>query len=634
VSNTLFIVNDTLELGHTTADAGHPSQAESGFGQLTVLNGGTVRANTITVGGMTKLSGANTITLTNSANLVVTNTIAAADKKLAALTMISSMLTLNVDGTNTSPYVYVTNLIAGGAGNVIRLASVTGVSSYPAQLALIGYESAAAGFSVIVPSGLFGYIVNNTANKTIDVILATNAPKTVVWRGNIDGNWNTTTLNWVDPLTLTATNFSQGDFVVFDDTATGATNISIIDSVVSGQHATLPGVLVSNSVRNYTFTGGTIAGTGKMLKQGSGTLSVDANSENSLTVSNGTVNVTAGGTVGSTTVAAGTAFTSSGTVNGLTSASFSSSAGTINGPVAIQAGTFVNSGTVDTTPGTMTIGAGALITNLSSGVLNVRVPTGNNWAVPTNAVLANFGRINNLSQRLNMNAGSLLYGIGVVGRGAGVTVDNGRLAINAGAVFSPGETPFHSLGVFTVEARLDVNQAGGGNPAGRLVIEIDMGHPMTNDVVAVDKWSNIRGTIVMTNIGTIPFAAGQSFHIVSNNFGFPNTPEVANLDYTIEPVVPGLGLAWDTSNLITNGVLSIKTLPSTSTNIMVSITTNLWELAWPAEYRGWRLQGQTNNIAIGISNNWGTVPNSHLTNRVFMRMNPANGAVFWRLIHP
>jgi hypothetical protein len=67
---------------------------------------------------------------------------------------------------------------------------------------------------------------------------------------------------------------------------------------------------------------------------------------------------------------------------------------------------------------------------------------------------------------------------------------------------------------------------------------------------------------------------------------------------------------------------------------MVSITTNLWELAWPAEYRGWRLQGQTNNIAIGISNNWGTVPNSHLTNRVFMRMNPANGAVFWRLIHP
>ena len=58
----------------------------------------------------------------------------------------------------------------------------------------------------------------------------------------------------------------------------------------------------------------------------------------------------------------------------------------------------------------------------------------------------------------------------------------------------------------------------------------------------------------MTNIGAVPFGAGQSFLIVSNNFGLPNTPETANLDYRFEPATPGVGLQWDVSNLITNGV--------------------------------------------------------------------------------
>ena len=58
-----------------------------------------------------------------------------------------------MDGAKTNPYVYVTNLVTSGAGNVINIASVSGVGSYPAQAALISYESAAPNFSVNVPPG-------------------------------------------------------------------------------------------------------------------------------------------------------------------------------------------------------------------------------------------------------------------------------------------------------------------------------------------------------------------------------------------------------------------------------------------------------------------------------------------------
>src|SRR5579859_101915 len=87
VSNTaVFRVNTDLELGYTTAGISDLSDPGSTYGIINIGPGGTVIANTIGVGGVTKTSGLvgstdghgqlNQITLTSGALLVVSNNIA------------------------------------------------------------------------------------------------------------------------------------------------------------------------------------------------------------------------------------------------------------------------------------------------------------------------------------------------------------------------------------------------------------------------------------------------------------------------------------------------------------------------------------------------------------------------------
>ena len=70
------------------------------------------------------------------------------------------------------------------------------------------------------------------------------------------------------------------------------------------------------------------------------------------------------------------------------------------------------------------------------------------------------------------------------------------------------------------------------------------------------------------------------------------------------------------------------------TNIVFSVTNNQLVLSWPADHTGWRLQGQTNNLSVGISTNWVTVGGSTGTNQVVIPINITNGGVFYRLVYP
>jgi hypothetical protein len=56
------------------------------------------------------------------------------------------------------------------------------------------------------------------------------------------------------------------------------------------------------------------------------------------------------------------------------------------------------------------------------------------------------------------------------------------------------------------------------------------------------------------------------------------------------------------------------------------------QLNWPSG-RGWRLQSQTNALAVGFSNNWVNVPNAMLSSYE-VPVNPANTTVFYRLVWP
>ena len=68
--------------------------------------------------------------------------------------------------------------------------------------------------------------------------------------------------------------------------------------------------------------------------------------------------------------------------------------------------------------------------------------------------------------------------------------------------------------------------------------------------------------------------------------------------------------------------------------------TNL-TLSWPVAYtngytNNWRLQAQTNTLAVGLSNNWVNVGYPLTTNRMSFPLSSTNGngAVFYRMFKP
>ncbi len=623
VNGGIFRVNGTMELGHTTADAGHSTDAEQTYGRFTVSGtGATLMASNITVGGVTKISGSrnsttlNTATVSSGGRLILTNGLGNTDKTISSLTVGTGSLILHVDGNRTTPYIYTTNLTATGS-NTIHLATVTGLVSDPQTVKLIAYESFSGSFNLLLPSGIYGYLENDTVNKTINAILTTVPPKGLVWNGNLDGNWDNSTANWQGGLL-----FVPGDFARFDDSATGTRSVTVVGTQSLGSG----GVTVSNAGPAYTFTGGTIAGTSSMIKSGSGNLIVDNTSQLPVNLQNGAVIVTANGAIGTTAVSAGTSLTATGSVNGVSSAGIVNIYGNIPASGAnITGGTFTNHGTIAGAFGVS--GTGTVAVN------NGTITTAGTSTIAATNVLINNGLIINGSARTTVNG--LLQGNGTFrdndGYNSGV---DGRLQIAGGATISPGNGP-GSIGLLVVEGRFDTDQNA------NLLIEVAMDGSSTNhDIVAPDYWGAIRCNIIMTNIGLFPFAAGQSFQIVSNHLGGLNDDNInPNRDFKFVPPSPGLGLVWDGTDVFTNGIARIKAIPSTPTSLTTTMVanTNQMTLSWPAGYIGWELQQQirflTNGIS-GLAADWTKVANSDTNNQVTVTINTNNQAVFYRLAHP
>ncbi len=157
----------------------------------------------------------------------------------------------------------------------------------------------------------------------------------------------------------------------------------------------------------------------------------------------------------------------------------------------------------------------------------------------------------------------------------------------------------------------------------------------------------------MTNIGSTPFGVGQSFKLVGNNFGgtlFNSGLNTTNSLSVINPSVPSSGLAWDLSQLIGGGVIGIKTIATTGTNLVFNtaltqtISTNVPPvtnnvivvgLSWPTDHTGWTLQQQQNTLDVGLSTNWTSLTVSQFTNNlVLTNAVTTNTAVFYRMVSP
>ena len=199
------------------------------------------------------------------------------------------------------PTLFTTALTAGGTSNVINITSIpASVINYPTQFVLMAYSPGnLSGFNFGIsnlPGTYQGFISNNAANSSIDLVL-TNGPSSISvleWKGSADGNWNTSSIDWLNGAAPVA--YFDGASVLFDDHATGPTAVNIAATVSPAS------TTVSNSSLSYSFSGNGIGGSGGLTKYGTGTV-LFTNSGNSfvgdVTINAGTVQFGAGGTSGS-----------------------------------------------------------------------------------------------------------------------------------------------------------------------------------------------------------------------------------------------------------------------------------------------------------------------------------------------
>lgn len=291
-----LIANDAICLSHWTA----PDTAY-GTANLNINDSATVLAATITNGvtdpGSIGYVNAN-ITM-NGGTLGITSllgSIGTTAWPLGTITLSDSTLDLPVSGLQTNVVSVVLNL--NGDTNIINITSLpASVTNYPTQIPLMAYQQL-SGFNIGVsnlPGTYQGYISNNTTTSTIDLVL-THGPTnivTYVWQGSVNGNWDTTSLNWLGG--VTPEKYYEGVAALFDDTATGATNINLT-AVHSPAY-----VRVNNNLLSYSFSGAGIDGAGGLIKDGTGSL-LFTNSGNtfagSVVINAGSVQFGNGGTSG------------------------------------------------------------------------------------------------------------------------------------------------------------------------------------------------------------------------------------------------------------------------------------------------------------------------------------------------
>jgi hypothetical protein len=212
---------------------------------------------------------------------------------------------------------------------------------------------------------------------------------------------------------------------------------------------------------------------------------------------------------------------------------------------------------------------------------------------------------------------------GVVSNGGLMTVGtlrgNGTISgpVTVQSQLAPG-TSVGTLSIFN-DLTLDATSTS--------AFEVDLDTLSFDKVVGLNIVT-FNGALTVTSIaGTSAVTNGTTLQL------FSAANYLGAFTATNLPVLGG-GWGWDTSMLGSGTLKIVAAVSTTPTNLTFAAVGNTLNISWPATHTGWRLEAQTNSVNVGISNNWFTVPGSATTNQIFMPLNPANGAVFYRLIYP
>jgi len=188
----------------------------------------------------------------------------------------------------------------------------------------------------------------------------------------------------------------------------------------------------------------------------------------------------------------------------------------------------------------------------------------------------------------------------------------GAVVLEAGTL---GAAPVGAIGSLTVAGDLTIVSGS------TLLVGLDRSLSPSNSVFSA-------ATITHTNGGILRLInGGPGLLSVGDKFNIFNVP-VNNM--TI--VSPGITLQNDLAVDGSVTVTAVSPLPPITATVTGGTTLNL---SWPADWTGGvLLQGQTNSLTVGISNNWVTIPGTDAANTYSTQIRLTNRAVFYRLINP
>ncbi len=491
-----LVFNRTDNITIAPAIPGGGGVTQSGTGTLTFTNINTYTGATTVSAGTLSLSGSgsvasaltfvknSTLDLSHSAGSLVLNALALTNGTLnisgvlgttvTSLSLSNATINLVADANITvggQANITTTGLV-GGTTNTINVTSILNLQlspTLPIIVPLIKYTSATFGggfnFGLIVPLGVSGFISNDVANTSIELVI-TNAPQNLTWNGA-----SLTDNNWSDAVNWNGTPIAPADALFFDgnarlnntnDTASGTvyTNITFNGTAgiftLNGNPVVLQGTLLNNSSSTQivnlgftlsaspTFDGGTaggalainggitnITGTTKIVTlQDTGTIN-DFWATNSGATGGGQIELLLGSGGGTWTILDGTGtggLISAGSLQlamnvGATSGEFdfgSTNAGPNSAP-NVDGGT--NSSVTISGAGTSSIQT----FNLNSGTLKVNTVT-----LPSNG--------NNF---FNVNGGKLILGTGSFNGGGGNGGAVYVATVNSGAIISTNGGTFN-----------------------------------------------------------------------------------------------------------------------------------------------------------------------------------------------
>jgi hypothetical protein len=189
------------------------------------------------------------------------------------------------------------------------------------------------------------------------------------------------------------------------------------------------------------------------------------------------------------------------------------------------------------------------------------------------------------------------------------------VTVALGATLSPGyKADYEVNGIGQLSISNTLTLAEGSQTS----IEIDRSVGAFDTVVGLTT-VNFGGTLTVNNLGGT-FLSGDTYKLFSaahysGNFSAFSLPSLDG----------SLSWVWNPNT----GTLNV--VPVTGTTLVAVQKGTDLELSWPADYTGWQLQVQTNSVT---DTNWFVWPGSTATNQVLVPIDPAVGAMYFRMLLP